>query len=69
MIRAIARCAALEAARLGEAHASFLGHDIDATRVGTDRAGHPRIEVTLRTASSGCLLERGVFVVEIGTAQ
>jgi hypothetical protein len=68
MIRAIARSTVFEAVRHGEGRASFLGYDIEAMRLGTDRAGYPRVEVTLRAAASGRLLERGVFVVEIETA-
>ena len=68
MLGAIARCTLFEAVQHGESHASFLGYDIDATRLGIDRSGYPRIELTLRAAESRHLLERAVFVVETDAA-
>lgn len=68
MLGAIARCTLFEAVRHGDGHASFLGYDIDAFRLGIDRAGYPRIEVTLRVTENRKLLERAIFVVEVPAA-
>ena len=62
MVRAIARCALVEAARLGHYHASFHGFRVDALRQSHSTSSDVS-EVSFLVSQRAMLIERGVAVV------
>lgn len=62
MVRAIARCALVEAARLGEYHASFHGFQVDGMRQ-SPAAGSDLSAVSFLVSHRAMFLERGVALV------
>ena len=62
MVRAIARCALAEAARLGQYHASFHGFRVDALRQ-CHSASSDVSAVSFLVSHRARLIERGVALV------